>query len=190
MSRIQGVHTVLISALLCNLRSISIVAVTWRCLRPETKADERRVPKPGGFTRVLPRELFLHPVTQSSRDKGGNTRNSRYVHVVKYEQQISATSSHKYFGLQHAIPLLSVSLYAYVRPQNIQTLCLGVFTIHDTTHGVPFIRPFFIHYSALYMLRTQHFLSQSSYGASYNCSLDYAQAEGYCWPSMKGTVDH
>jgi hypothetical protein len=128
--------------LLCNLRTITIGAVTWRCLRPESKALI------GSFAQVTS-IIWQSIAVESLHDLLGfcstkfsalQTLKIRQIKVAELESQDVRTPSstcHSFPRLRlldvvtHTLlrPLLSVPSM-YIQPQNIETLCLTAVSIN------------------------------------------------------------
>ena len=136
--------------LLCNLRTITIVAITWRCLRPESKALIGSLPQVTSVTWQSMAVDRLHDLFEfcSTNFPSLQALKIRQIKVAKPESQdarLPSTTSHSFPRLRlldvvadtvlH--PLLSVPSM-YIQPENIETVCLGGVSIHH----IPLVRRF------------------------------------------------
>jgi hypothetical protein len=136
--------------LLSNLRTIAISYVTWRCLRPESKALIGSLPQVTsviwqGITVESPHDLVRFCSTSFSRLQALKIRE---IHVAEPEAQhvrppsSPGRSSPRLRILDVATdavlrPLLSLPSMS-IQPQNIDTLCLGRVSINH----MPLVRRF------------------------------------------------
>ena len=122
--------------LLCNLRTITIAAVTWRCLRPESKA---LIASLSQVTSVIWHSIAIESLHDflgfcSTNFSGLQILKIRKIKVVDPESQDVRPPSSTCRSLSRLRlldvatdtvlrPLLSVPSM-YIQPQNLETLCL------------------------------------------------------------------